>query len=287
MSQIKVTSKNYIIDILNQDKLNVSLLYDRSFFSLFHFQDFHVNSYGENEPIGETTKKGMLKQGSVDLDESDLSIATEILGKEKAPDGYSQLPLQLNTQKGGEKSLLADVEHSLTSIRDKYSKYLSLSLDSKKEPLQEELVDSTIRNKDIKVTFPKELYSVEHLPSLIKTGTSSSLSHFSTNFDYYELEQIIKDLIFQLAYFQNEGIVFSEINADSIYKINDRYLLLDSQNMVLFKEEKQKKFMYNSLYGLLIQLMGKTRDDSIYVVPYSKLYYCMHRLEKENTLLWI
>ena len=286
MSQLKVTSKNYIIDILNQDKLNVSLLYDRSFFSLFHFQDFHVNSYGENEPIGVTTKKGVIKQGSMDLDESDLSIATEILGNEKVPDGYSQLPLQLTPQKGGQ-SFLKDMENSLTSVQSKYSKYFSLPTDSKKEPLKEELTDSTMNNKDIKVTFPKEFYSVEHLPSLLKTGTSSSFSHFSTNLDYYELEQIIKDLIFQLDYFQNEGIVFSEINADSIYKINDRYLLIDSTNMVLFKEEKQKKFMYDSLYQLLVNLMGKTLDDSMYIVPYSKLYYCMHRLDKEKVFLWI
>ena len=214
--------------------------------------------------------------------EDDLEIATKMLGKEKIPDGYSQLPLEI-PQQGG--SLLDTVENSLNDVYDKYSKYLTFS--SKKETIQEELVDPKIPSKDVRITFPKTSYDVMPLIKLITQGDSESLFRFSTGMNYYELEQISKDLIFQLQYFENEGVIFNEINESSIYKINGRYLIIDGENCIMRKTDSQKTDMNRSIYKLLINLMGKTRDDSIFVVPYTKLYYMLHRLDGDNIFLWI
>jgi len=286
--EFKKTGENYIITIPNKDSINLSLVYNRQFFELFDFRDFHVNSFGENVPVvGKTpvSKKSTdVYQGSRDLDEdeTDLIIASELLGKEKIPDGYSQLPLNVNQQGG---SLLDTVENSLNDVYDKYSKYLTLS--SKKETIQEELVDPKIPSKDIRVTFPKTSYDVMPLTTLITRGDSESLFRFSTGMNYHELEQLSKDLIFQLQYFENEGVVFNEINESSIYKINGRYLIIDGESCIVRKTDSQKTDMNRSIYKLLINLMGNTRDDSIFVVPYTKLFYMLHRLDGENIFLWI
>jgi len=289
LTEFKKTDKNFIMVIPNNERFNISLVYNRHFFELFDFHDFHVNSFGENIPIitnntnKSSTSSGVL-QGSRDLDESDddLQIATKILGKEKIPDGYSQLPLPIK-QKGG--SILDTVENSLTDTYHKYSKYLSLS--SEKETLKEELVDPSIRNKEIRITFPDSSFHVTPLTDMITNGDDHSIFTFSTNVDYHEIEQIAKDLIFQLQYFENEGIIFQDLSTSSIFKINDRYLILDSKNMVMLNDKKQKSQMYKSIYKMFIVLMGKTRNDSIYIVPYTKLYYMLHRLETEDCFAWI
>ena len=49
--EFKKTGENYIITIPNKDSINLSLVYNRQFFELFDFRDFHVNSFGENVPV--------------------------------------------------------------------------------------------------------------------------------------------------------------------------------------------------------------------------------------------
>jgi hypothetical protein len=287
--EFKETDKNYLLSIPNKDSINISVVYSRHFFELFDFRDFHVNSFGENVPVvGKTSvpkKSTDIYQGSHDLDEdeTDLIIASEIIGKEKTPDGYSQLPLEI-PQKGG--SIIDTVENSLNDVYDKYSKYLSLP--QKKESVQKELVDPNIQSKDVRVTFPKTMFHVKPLTELMTKGSShQSIFHFSTGFDYHEIEQLVKDITFQLQYFENEGVVFKEINETSIYKINGRYLIIDSENCTTLSSKSQKDDMNRSIYKLFISMMGKTRDDSIFMVPYTKLYYMLRRLDVDNHLLWV
>ena len=182
--EFKETDKNYLLSIPNKDSINISVVYSRHFFELFDFRDFHVNSFGENVPVvGKTSvpkKSTDIYQGSHDLDEdeTDLIIASEIIGKEKTPDGYSQLPLEI-PQKGG--SIIDTVENSLNDVYDKYSKYLSLP--QKKESVQKELVDPNIQSKDVRVTFPKTMFHVKPLTELMTKGSShQSIFHFSTGF---------------------------------------------------------------------------------------------------------
>ena len=284
MSLFKTTDKNFLITIPNNDNINVSVVYDRHFFGLFDFEDYHVNSFGKNIPIGSeplSSKSSIPYQGNADLDESDddLQIATEILGKEKVPDGYSLLPLQA----GG--SMMDTIEQSLTDTYDKYRKYLTIP--SKTETVKEDLVSPAIRNKEVRVTFPKNSFHVTPLSDMIITGDDPSIFTFSTHFDYYEIEQLVKDIIFQIHYFENEGVVFKDITIESIYKVQDRYLLIDSANIETFQGQSQQTTMNQSIYKLVIALMGKTRNDSLYVVPYTKLYYMLHRLEHEDIFAWI
>lgn len=284
--EFKKTDKNYELIISNKDTINLSLVYNRQFFELFGFHDFHVNSFGENEPVmGDTVVSddmSDLYQGSLDLDETDtdLIIASEMLGRERIPDGYSQLPLNLKQQGG---SILDTIENSLVGVYNKYSKYLSFS--TEKETIQEELVDPKIPSKDIRVTFPKTSYEVTPLSEMGRE--SVSLFRFSTGMKYQELEQLAKDLIYQLQYLENEGVAFKEVNMTSIYNINGRYVIVDGENCIMRKTESQKTAMYRSIYTLFILLMGKTRDDSIFVVPYTKLYYMLRRLDTDNVFEWI
>ena len=220
-------------------------------------------------------------QGSTDLDENDddLQIATEILGKEKIPDGYSQLPLQ----SGG--SLFQSIQESFHDTYGKFSKYFRSS--SQTETVKEELVDPTIQNKDVRVIFPKKDFHVTPLSDMLSISDDPSIFTFSTHFDYHEIEQFVKDMIFQLDYFENEGVVFKDITVDSIFKIQDRYLIIDSAQLDTFQDPSQQKTMNKSIYKLIIALMGKTRNDSLYIVPHTKLYYALHRIEHENIIAWI
>jgi len=278
MSIFKKNDENFTITIPNNENINISLVYNRAFFGLFDFEDYHVNSFGKDVQI---ISDQLSYKERIDLDESDddLRIATEILGREKLPDGYSQLPLQL----GG--SILDTLENSLTSAYDKYSKFFTTS--PKTETFAEELVDPSIQNKEVRVTFPKRHFEVTPLSALITASNTPSIFKFSSHFDYHEIEQLTKDLIYQLKYFENEGVGFQDITVDSIFKIQDRYLIIDSQKLVMFKGQSQRASMHKSVYNLIITLMGQTRNDSLYIVPYTKLYYMLHRLETDDIFEWI
>ena len=253
MTELNETEKYYTLKIKNQDKLNVSQVYNRHFFELFGFTDFHINSFGENESLQETVskKKQPPLQGSISLeeDESDLSIATELLGREKYPNGYSTLPLKV---KGGN-SFLNSAEQTLTRYYDKYRKDADLP-PIQKETHKEEIVDPSLKNKDIKVSFPKSDFKVEHLPSLLQKN-EEYIDKFPSSLTYYDLENVIKDFIIQLDYLENEGVIYSSIDISSVYRINNRYVILDSDKLVLDKRENQTLHLYSSLYDFLLNFM--------------------------------
>jgi hypothetical protein len=278
---LKITDVNFLITIPNNENINVSVVYNRDFFGLFDFENYHVHSFGIDIPIESESDTSVQHQRSIDLDENDddLQIATEILGKEKIPDGYSQLPLQ----SGG--SLFQSIQESFHDTYGKFSKYLTLPPDT--ETVKEELVDPTIQNKDVRVIFPKKDFHVTPLSDMLSISDDPSIFTFSTHFDYHEIEQFVKDMIFQLEYFENEGVIFKDITTDSIFKVQDRFLIIDSTNMDVFKDKSQTKSINQSIYKLIIALMGKTRNDSLYIVPHTKLYYMLHRLEHEHVLAWI
>tara|TARA_Y100000389_G_C17468392_1_gene527872 strand:- start:108 stop:965 length:858 start_codon:yes stop_codon:yes gene_type:complete len=285
MTELNETEKYYILKIKNQDKLNVSQVYNRHFFELFGFTDFHVNHFGDSEPLQEpTSKKQPPLQGSISLeeDESDLSIATELLGREKYPNGYSTLPLKV---KGGN-SFLNSMEQTLTRYYDKYRKDADLPAITK-ETHKEEIVDPSLKNKDVKVSFPKSEFKVEHLPSLLQKN-EEYIDKFPSSMEYYDVEKVIKDVIFQLDYLENEGVIYSSIDISSVYRINGRYVILDSDKLVLDKRENQTLHLYSSLYKFFLAFMGYSSGNFVSsFIPFTNVYYCLQRLNNENVLIWI
>ena len=81
MTELKETKKNNILLLPNQEHVNISFVYDRAFFNIFHFQDYHIRSYGANEPIEDPAiyKGDIALQGSNEI-EHDESVL-DILGK--------------------------------------------------------------------------------------------------------------------------------------------------------------------------------------------------------------
>jgi len=292
MTELKETNENYIIKIAKQKHMNVSLVYNRNFLNIFGFEDFRVHSHGENEPIEypeAETEDGTLLQGSVEQkdDDSDLNLATDLLGPPRVPNGYSSYPLKEETQKGGNKhvySFLGSVENTLS----KYMKNWSIRSSEEKEPLKEELEDPNIVNKDIELLFPKMDYSVKQVSSLLATGSNNEfIDQFATSLSYDTMEQIVKDLLVQLDYLENEGVIYSNLDLASLYEINGRYVILNSGLLEMYTNKKQKKHLYMSIFHLLVELIGKSRHESIANVQYTKLYYCMLRLEKEQEFIWV
>lgn len=291
MTELKETKKNNILLLPNQEHVNISFVYDRAFFNIFHFQDYHVRTYGKNEPIEdpEVYKGDIPLQGSNELqnDESDLHLATSLLGREKYPDGYNTLPLTFDQQGGNKESytILGNIESTLSREYDKYSKSVSF-LPKYKEPLQEKLVDPNLTNKDLRIFFPKLDYEVKHVSSLLNSD-KEYIDRFSTSLSYHTIENIIKDIIFQLDYLENQGITYSSLSPSSLYQINDRFVILDSEKIEILREKKQNKHLYTSIFHLIVDLIGKSRYESIENVQYTKLYHCMNRLEKEHVLVWV
>ena len=155
-----------------------------------------------------------------------------------------------------------------------------------KEPLQEKLIDPNLTNKDLRIFFPKLDYEVKHVPSLLNSD-KEYIDLFSTSLSYHTIENIIKDIIFQLDYLENKGISYSSLTPSSLYQINDRFVILDSQNVEILRNKKENKHLYTSIFHLLVDLIGKSRYESIENVQYTKLYHCMNRLEKEHILAWV
>jgi hypothetical protein len=113
---------------------------------------------------------------------------------------------------------------------------------SKSASIKKSLVEYLEDNDDVVLTIEKDnANAFMSLSSLERSENNNEyLCYENTNITYAMLFDLLSDLDMQLSYMNNLNIGVSVVNLENIYRINGRYVLLDSENIIAIDYENNK-----------------------------------------------
>ena len=260
---IKSTKQSLHFYIPNTEKLDISKTYNRIFFDIFHLQGYRVyvrNAKGEMTDTDAVTEN-VTVDAKVPSDDTQFS---DVLGKEQTPNGYSVLPLEYDTEPVKKEEEIG--------IFDSFSQYIS------KFAGNPEATKPTTGTGGIMVSFPLEsIYQFKH-------STST----------YEFIETVLRDLYIQFDYLKQIGLIYTDVKTDTVYRIQDRAIILDSSHLETVSQDKradQEKRIYNSIVNLIATLMGVESDTDFTIrfgeIQDTRVYYVLKRLEYESVFEWV
>ena len=296
MTTIEQKNNSYIVYLQTNPNIDMTKVYNQSFFSIFPLKGLRVfkdNVYQDNvqEETSETSSREIVESISEDNDESDKIIET--FGPETAPNSYTELPLQTNTDENNieldEKNNTSgngddDDEPFYSNLSGYLTKYLPNIFSREKD-----------NNDDVKgmkiiipydVNYPVYLFN-EYVQNLQE---NDFLTISNTSLKYDDLYILFRDLFIQIEYFKNVGYMFDKFEVNKIVKIFDRFVYLDSENIVLYNEENNKN-LHKIFLNLVRDLLQLNNDDEVCTqiknIQHTQLFYFIKRIEREGTMLWI
>ena len=296
MTTIEQKNNSYIVYLQTNPNIDMTKVYNQSFFSIFPLKGLRVfkdNVYQDNvqEETPETSSREIVESISEDNDESNKIIET--FGPETAPNSYTELPLQTNTDENNieldEKNNTSDNgddddEPFYSNLSGYLTKYLPNIFSREKD-----------NNDDVKgmkiiipydVNYPVYLFN-EYVQNLQE---NDFLTISNTSLKYDDLYVLFRDLFIQIEYFKNVGYMFDKFEVNKIVKIFDRFIYLDSENVVLYNEENNKN-LHKTFLNLVRDLLQLNNDDEVCTqiknIQHTQLFYFIKRIEREGTMLWI
>ena len=296
MTTIEQKNNSYIVYLQTNPNIDMTKVYNQSFFSIFPLKGLRVfkdNVYQDNvqEETPETSSREIVESISEDNDESNKIIET--FGPETAPNSYTELPLQTNTDANNieldEKNNTSDNgddddEPFYSNLSGYLTKYLPNIFSREKD-----------NNDDVKgmkiiipydVNYPVYLFN-EYVQNLQE---NDFLTISNTSLKYDDLYVLFRDLFIQIEYFKNVGYMFDKFEVNKIVKIFDRFIYLDSENVVLYNEENNKN-LHKTFLNLVRDLLQLNNDDEVCTqiknIQHTQLFYFIKRIEREGTMLWI
>jgi hypothetical protein len=296
MTTIEQKNNSYIVYLQTNPNIDMTKVYNQSFFSIFPLKGLRVfkdNVYQDNvqEEMIETPSREIVESISEDNDESDKIIET--FGPETAPNNYTELPLQTNTDENNieldEKNNTSDNgddddEPFYSNLSGYLTKYLPNVFSREKD-----------NNNDVKgmkiiipydVNYPVYLFN-EYIQNLQE---NDFLTIPNTSLKYDDLHILFRDLFIQIEYFKNVGYMFDKFEMNKIVKIFDRFVYLDSENVVLYNEENNKN-LHKTFLNLVRDLLQLNNNDEVCTqiknIQHTQLFYFIKRVEREGIMLWI
>lgn len=293
MTTIEQKNNSYIVYLQTNPNIDMTKVYNQSFFSIFPLKGLRVfkdNVYQDNvqDETLETSSREIVESISEDNDESDKIIET--FGPETAPNSYTELPLQANKDKNNTEldennnTSHDDDEPFYNNLSGYLTKYLPNVFSREKD-----------NNDDVKgmkiiipydVNYPVYLFN-EYVQSLQQ---NDFLTIPNTSLKYDDLFILLRDLFIQIEYFKNVGYMFDKFEVNKIVKIFDRFVYLDSENVVLYNEENNKN-LHKTFLNLVRDLLQLNNDDEVCTqiknIQHTQLFYFIKRIEREGTMLWI
>ena len=84
--------------------------------------------------------------------------------------------------------------------------------------------------------------------------------------------------------------MFDKFEVNKIVKLFDRFVYLDSENVVLYNEENNKN-LHKTFLNLVRELLQFDNDAEVCTqiknIQHTQLFYFIKRIEREGTMLWI
>lgn len=290
MTTIEQKNNSYIVYLKTNSNIDMTKVYNQSFFSIFPLKGLRVFKDNVQEEIPETSSREIVKSISEDNNESDKIIET--FGPETVPNSYTELPLQTNTDENNielnEKNNISDDgdddEPFYSNLSGYLTKYLPNVFSREKDNIDGVKGMKIIIPYD--VNYPVYLFN-EYVQNLQE---NDFLTIPNTSLKYDDLFILLRDLFIQIEYFKNVGYIFDKFDVNKIVKIFDRFIYLDSENVVLYNEENNKN-LHKTFLNLIRDLLQLNNDDEVCTqiknIQHTQLYYFVKRIEREGTMLWL
>ena len=207
--------------------------------------------------------------------DKNANLVDILFGPEQKPNGYTDLPLQF--KKENEQATTASGDDGLhgthkpverttsTTFLSKMRDYIS-SFTRSSEPT------TTVSGEDIVIAIPhrkeeEKIQTMDNWRTHLLQPPYSIFCITDTNITYEILEQVMSDLRGQLEYFHDHHVTFRELTMSQVYVINGRFVILDSEHMVPYKNGKYLDLAANVIY----QLVGKGVE-FLHEIKHTRLY---------------
>jgi hypothetical protein len=296
MTTIEQKNNSYIVYLQTNPNIDMTKVYNQSFFSIFPLKGLRVfkdNVYQDNvqDETLEPSSREIVESISEDNDESDKIIET--FGPETAPNSYTELPLQTNTDENNielnEKNNTSDNgddddESFYSNLSGYLTKYLPNVFSREKD-----------NNNDVKgmkiiipydVNYPVYLFN-EYIQNLQE---NDFLIIPNTSLKYDDLYTLFRDLFIQIEYFKNVGYMFDKFEVNKIVKLFDRFVYLDSENVTLYSTQDDKN-LHKTFLNLVRDLLQLNNDNEVCTqiknIQHTQLFYFIKRIEREGIMIWI
>ena len=287
MISIKKTDYSYRISLPKNEHVNINNVYNGLFFSIFPLKGLRV--YKQNKLIQNKESNDVVQeQNTIETGENKL---IDTFGKETLPNSYSVLPLAKDETTEIEKNVEEKDNSEDEGIYDTMSSYLTKYL-----PTAFSKENSKDLDNDIHITIPIDNNKpVLLLQDMLNNYEGNDIYNINDSLvDYNFLEKMVKDFFIQIDFLLNNGYVFKDISIDSILYVQNRYVILDSSNIEIIKEnkEEQVKNMNKAFLKLIIQILKlEVSTDEMLVklknIQNTDVFYFLKRIEREGKMLWL
>lgn len=296
MTTIEQKNNSYIVYLQTNPNIDMTKVYNQSFFSIFPLKGLRVfkdNVYQDNvqEETIETPSREIVESISENNDESDKIIET--FGPETAPNSYTELPLQTNTD---ENNIELDDKNNTSDNGDDDDEPFYSNLSGYLTKYLPNVFSRENNNNDnvkgMKIIIPYDVnYPVyifnEYIQNLQENGF---LTIPNTSLKYNDLHILLRDLFIQIEYFKNIGYMFDKFEVNKIVKLFDRFVYLDSENVTLYSPENDKN-LHKTFLNLVRDLLQLNNDNEVSTqlknIQHTQLFYFIKRIEREGTMIWI
>ena len=281
MISIKKTDYVYRITLPKNKDVNIVNVYNSLFFSIFPLKGLRV--YKNEKQIVDTNVQETIIQGD---DENKLE---DVFGKERLPNSYNVLPLA--NDETDRKVINHKEDTNDEGLYDSVSSYLTKYLPAM---FSKENVDEN--QNLIHITVPVDSNQpVILLEDMLNNYDNDELYNIENeSVDYVFLEKIIKDLYIQLQYLLNNDYVFSNFSSDSIVHVQSRFVIFDSANIEILKENRDEQLKtMNKAFLMLISSILKLNVSSdellskLKNIQNTEVFYFLKRIEREGVMLWM
>ena len=280
MISIKKTDYVYRITLPKNKDVNIVNVYNNLFFSIFPLKGLRV--YKNEKPLVDT----IVQENTTQNDDNDENKLVNVFGEERFPNSYNTLPLAKD-----ETDRKPNSNEDDEGIYDTMSSYLTKYLPAMFSKENTENNDNVIH-----ITIPIDNNQpVILLEDMLNNYDNDELYNIENeSIDYVFLEKIIKDLYIQLQFLLNNDYVFSTLSLDSIVHVQNRFVIFDSANIEIIKENRDEKIktmnkaflnLISSILNLNVssdELLSKLKN-----IQNTEVFYFLKRIEREGVMLWM
>jgi hypothetical protein len=93
---------------------------------------------------------------------------------------------------------------------------------------------------------------------------------------------------------EKNGLIYNQIDVDTLYRVQDRFLVLDSTQLTPIVNEtaiEQRKMSYLSVVACIAKLLGQEAEsdfaNKFADIQDTRAFYVLKRLELEGVFEWI
>ena len=285
MVLLKKTETNYQIIFEEKSVIDLSLVYNSAFFSIFPLQGVRVYKNNNTEEKNEISLDD--SNDASDIEETPEDKVINIFGKERTPNSYSELPLENNSKSSNDEEENDDNEEE--NLYDTLSGYLTKYLSNSYS--KENTIEGTM-----KITFPfqndETMFSLKDV--LQNSDNEPLFSIHNSNVTYSHLEKIIKYIYLQVKYLYNMGYFYKNIPLENVFVVQDKIVIFDDKNLdIVEKNDNYLKIMniaFLKLVAFILNISFTENEDfisKIKTIENTQLYYFLKRIDREGVMEWI